>query len=252
MKHISLIAALLLMLVPIACVSAADGSLSLVPENGTYAVGDTFVVEVVVDSGGRAVRAAEADLTFDSRSLAIDHLSTDGSLIGSWPTAPIFSNTDGTLQFSGWMNERFTGSEGHILTVTFRALTASRSAVTFTSGVLLADEAQETNVLATMRSGLYVLQPKIIPARIPAPVAIVPIPEIATSTTAHTDEAIPLSETQATATSTHYAPVVDSQAAAANLSTNSSSSSFLIPLTAFALAFGFGMGYALVRKGQAA
>ena len=243
MHRVATIAALIVMTLPWGLAFAAEGSLALSPENGTYAVGDTFLVQIMVDSAGRAVNAAEADLSFDPHSLSVESISTDGSIIGSWSTRPYFSNTDGTIQFSGWTKERFTTSRGLIVTIRFRALQVASSPVTFTSGAVLAAEAQETNVLASMRSGLYVVQPKIIPARAPAkiPVPVLPI-ETATTSGAST----PLetaTDTQGTPSVGEESTTVSPQAAAATLSTDSSQS-FTIELAAFAAALGLTIGYA--------
>ena len=174
---------LILILTPGSLAYAAEGSLFLSPLNGTYAVKDTFELQVRVDSGGRAVNAIEAELAFDPRSLAVDHVSTEGSIIGSWPTVPGFSNTEGTLHFSGWTRERFSGSDGLVITIYFKALRVDSTPVTFTSGSVLAAEAQETNVIASMHSGLYILKPKEIPA--PVSVSLPPPPAnvIAVATT---------------------------------------------------------------------
>lgn len=181
------IVVLILILAPLSLAYAAEGSLFLSPLNGTYAVGDTFEIQVRVDSGGRAVNAVEAELSYDPHSLAVDHISTVGSIIGSWPTVPGFSNTEGTFHFSGWTRERFSGSEGLVITIYFRALRVDSSAITFISGSVLAAEAQETNVIASMHSGLYVVKPKEIPApisvQIPVPVSARPANVIAIATT---------------------------------------------------------------------
>ena len=245
MHRVATIAALTIMALPwsSAFAFAADGSLSLSPENGTFAVGDTFDVQIVVDSGARAVNAAEADISFDPHSLSVESISTDGSIIGSWPTQPHFSNTDGTIQFSGWTKERFTSSRGLLLTISFRALQVASSPVTFTSGSVLAAEAQETNVLSSMRSGLFVLQPKIIPARAPVVVAVpVPAVVVVATTTASTAVEQPAA-LEETLSASEEPTVTSPQAAAATLSTDGSSL-FSIELAVFAAALGLGIGYA--------
>ena len=145
-------------------IAFADGSLYVMPDSGVYSIGDTFDVQVLADSGGQNINAAEADLTFDAGALEVESISTDGSILTSWPTSPHFSNTDGTIGFSGLASQKYNGTGALLITVTFKAIANLNSPAHFESGAILAADGLETNVITTMRSGLYTIQPKEIPA----------------------------------------------------------------------------------------
>ena len=178
--------AVVLMLLPVT--SFADGArLLLSPSTGTYTVGSTFDVRILASTGTTSVNAIEAALSFNPRTVIVDHVSIGGSVLSSWPTPPEFSNTNGTIEFAGWANNRYLGSEGTLVTVTFKAVSVGETPLTFESGAMLAPEGQETNIVSTLRSGAYTIQPKSeadsAPTGAPVPVAATtsePVPEPAT------------------------------------------------------------------------
>ncbi|MBZ9571771.1 hypothetical protein KJA15_00295, partial [Patescibacteria group bacterium] len=142
--------------------NAASASLYLSPSSGTFTAGGTFSVKVKVDSEGEAINAAEGTLTFDPDELNVVSISKSDSIFTLWTTEPTFSNSDGTVSFGGGTPESFTGSSGTIITIIFRAETIGASNIEFSTGSVLAADHKGTNVLASMGSGTYVIQPKTV------------------------------------------------------------------------------------------
>ena len=129
----------------------ASASLYLAPSAGTYTVGNTFSLEVKVNSGGQAINAADATLVFDTDDLEIRSISKDGSVFSLWVQEPIFSNSLGTINFAGGKpSPGFTGAAGVIFTVTFRVKNAGTADLTFASGSVLADDGKGTNILSNL------------------------------------------------------------------------------------------------------
>jgi hypothetical protein len=159
---------------------ADGGVLYVTPASGEYVVGDTFDVEVMADTGGQAMNAAEADLAFDTQGLAVDHVSMDSSVLGSWSTKPAFDNTKGTIQFGGWTKEGQAGNE-LLLTITFKALRDSSSGVRFVSGTILAGSDKATNIISTMRPAIFTVTPKEAPAPIAVADTVASTPDATTS-----------------------------------------------------------------------
>ena len=167
-----------------AAVYAGGSTLYLSPSFMTPSIGDTLQVQVMADTAGVPINAAEAELSFDPASLAVDHISTDGSLLDSWPTQPIFSNTDGTVRFTGWAKAPYVGDKGLLLTIFFKALRNGTATVHFTGGSLLAD-ADESNTIADMRAGAYSVEPHELPVVVPTSTQ----PELTPATTSISDAA---------------------------------------------------------------
>ncbi len=144
-------------------VQAAEGGVLYVsPERGTRAVGETFEVHILMDTNGARVNAAEAQLEFNPVALSVEGISTEGSLLKLWPTPPNFSNANGTIEFSGLMDAPFSGSDGLLITITFKALRNMSTTARLAAGAMIAADGQGSNIITTMRSGVYVIKPKEI------------------------------------------------------------------------------------------
>ena len=151
---------LVALLLPAGIAFAGGGVLYVSPDFGSYSIGQTFTVQVLADSGEQAINAAEADLTFNPEALEVESISTDGSILGSWPTPPAYSNTDGTIEFSGVTAEHFTGTAGLLVTITFKALSNMQSDARLAAGAILAADDRESNIITSMRSGVYNIAPQ--------------------------------------------------------------------------------------------
>ncbi len=135
--------------------SFADGTLYVSPETGVYTIGEIFDVKIMADTGGQNINAAEAELTFNPEGLEVQRISTKESILDSWPTPPIFSNEKGTLKFSGWTKNIYSGKDGILVTVTFKALRSVTSNAYLAAGAILAADGRGSNIITSMKSGLY-------------------------------------------------------------------------------------------------
>ncbi len=169
--------------------SAAEGILFLVPDRGTYAINDEFVIEVRANTDGSISNAAEADLVFNPAALEVVQISTEGSELSLWPSPPEFSNTHGTVRFSGTASGSFESSNALLIRIQFRAKSNVPGDVHFDSGALLLNDVRATNIITGMRSGLYTVVPRQSP---PAPSADVDV--IATTSTITTEPQSPSPE----------------------------------------------------------
>ncbi len=117
-----------------------------------YNVGSTFTVNVYVESSDQAMNAASGAVSFPWTTLEVVSLSKVGSIFSLWPEEPSFSNKTGTVNFEGVApNPGFTGANGKILSITFRAKTAGTANVSFSSGSVLANDGTGMNILTGSR-----------------------------------------------------------------------------------------------------
>jgi hypothetical protein len=150
--------------------SAGSAKVSISPASGSYAVGKTFVASVMLDSGGGVgVNAADGALSFDPSLLAVQSISKENSVFNLWTSNPSFSNTAGTVDYSGGSNDAYTGSSGDVVDVTFKVLAAGSASVKFSSASALAADGQGTNVLGGNTGATYTLGGTSAPASTPAP-----------------------------------------------------------------------------------
>lgn len=171
-----IITSLLFILFPLSSLAA---TMSLSPSTGVYSAGATFNVRVLVNTAGKPVNAAEGTLKFNPQELSVVSVDRSGSIFNLWVTEPTFSNSAGTITFSGGLPSGYTGSAGNIFNVTFRTKGAGSPRVSMTGGSVLANDGMGTNVLTSMSGGSYTVsavsdtpEPEVIeyvaPANTPA------------------------------------------------------------------------------------
>ena len=137
-------------------VSAA--SLSVTPNTGVYTAGSTFTVRVSTNTNGKPINAAEGTLKFNPQELSVVSINKTGSIFNLWVTEPTFSNSAGTITFSGGKPSGFTGSSGTVFNIVFRTTNANTARVSFIDGAVLANDGKGTNVLSGMSGGTYTVQ----------------------------------------------------------------------------------------------
>jgi len=161
---------------------ASAATLGVSPSTGVYTAGGTFTARVSVNTAGSAINAADGTISFNPSELSVVRIQK-GSVFNLWTAEPSFSNSAGTISFSGGNPTGYTGSNGTILSITFRAKNAGTSKVNFSSGSVLAADGRGTNVLTSMGGGTYTIaaaevapEPEVIeyvaPANTPGAVTI--------------------------------------------------------------------------------
>jgi hypothetical protein len=155
--------AALMLLFSFPAVSFADAVLYVSPEKGTYTTGQTFEVKVYADTGGKLINAAEGDLSFNTEALEVENVSEDDSILTAWSTPPQFSNEEGTIRFAGWTKNNYSGDDGLLITITFKAIRSMSGNARLAAGAILAADGQESNIITSMRSGIFTIKPQVVP-----------------------------------------------------------------------------------------
>ncbi len=142
---------LILLLATGRIVYASGASLSISPLAGTYEVGSTIDVSFLVDTGGEAINAVQADILFPADKLQVVNPVASTSFISIWVTAPSYSNTDGTIHFQGGLpNPGIKTSGGVISTVTFRVKSPGPATIKFApTSQVLRNDGKGTNILTS-------------------------------------------------------------------------------------------------------
>ncbi len=133
-------------------VSAAD--LNLTPSAGSHAVGEEFDVKVQVDPGADKVNASDGTVTFDSQLLQATKISKDGSAFSLWTADPAYSNSAGTVTYSGGTPSAFANN-GTIITITFKGKAKGSAKVSVTKGSVLAADGKGTDVYKNGGAATY-------------------------------------------------------------------------------------------------
>lgn len=169
-------------------VSRAD-TISISPSSSTYAVGQTFTVRVLASSPSRSVNAFSGTVAFPKDKLQVVSISKTDSIVNLWVQDPSFSNVSGSFNFEGVvLNPGYMGSNGRVVSVTFRAIAAGSAVLDFTTAYMLANDGSGTNVLRVMQDGQVTITSGA--AAEPTPVSVLgpKAPTITSST--HPDQAV--------------------------------------------------------------
>lgn len=136
----------------------AQGTIFISPADGIYEVGELFSVLINANTGSQPINAGTAQINFDNQRLEVQDIGYSRSIFNLWTEEPKFSNVAGTIRFSGGLpNPGFVGSSGSMLRVTFKGISAGQASVIFTSGSLLANDGQGTNILDSLKGGLFTI-----------------------------------------------------------------------------------------------
>ena len=131
-------------------------TLSVSPSTGVYKSGQTFTANVTVNTAGSPVNAADGTLSFNPNELSVIGIAK-GSIFNLWTADPSYSNTTGSITFSGGSPTGYTGASGSVISITFKAKGAGSPKVSFSKGSVLAADGRGTNVLTTMNGGAFTI-----------------------------------------------------------------------------------------------
>ena len=135
-----------------------SATLFLSPSSGSYNLNRTFVVKVMVNSGGGVgINAAEGNIKFDNSLLSVSKVDDSRSIFKLWTTNPTFSNGAGTISFGGGSPGSYKGNAGEIFSITFKTKSLGEAKVNFTSGIILANDGKGTNVFGGFGNASYII-----------------------------------------------------------------------------------------------
>lgn len=123
-------------------------TLSMKPSQTQVTVGNIVNVQISVDTSGKVINNAESIIQFPKDLLEV--ISIDKTSIFSlWVEEPSYSNNTGQLTFNGGVpNPGFQGSNGRVLSVTFRTKKIGTASVVFSSSAVRENDGLGTDILS--------------------------------------------------------------------------------------------------------
>ena len=94
--------------------------LSLESSGSQYYSGDTFLVEIRLDTQGEVINAIEASLKFPQAVLEVEDFTTGGSILSLWLGKAEINQNEGSLFFSGGAPGGYLGKNGLIGRIIFK------------------------------------------------------------------------------------------------------------------------------------
>lgn len=113
--------------------------LYLEPSEASYNQGDTFLIDVRIDTEGEYINAVEVNLSFDEDILQIEDISQGNSVLSLWLNEPSFSENE--ISFMGGIPGGYQGIDGLIGRLIFKSKKMGFAQINFqkNSKVLLND-----------------------------------------------------------------------------------------------------------------
>jgi hypothetical protein len=151
-RSIFLLALLILVSLLSSFHQARAADLKLVPSNssGSYSVGQVFTVPVFVSTkdSEAAMNAVSGVITFPKNILELISLDKNGSIVDFWIGDNSLSNNDGKAHIEGGVyTPGYSGSNGKIISLVFKAKAVGTGTISFASATVLANDGQGTNIL---------------------------------------------------------------------------------------------------------
>ena len=138
---------------------AEAATLYFSPSSGTYKVGGTISVSVLVSSTDKAMNAVSTKVSFPSDKFSVSSISKTNSVINFWVQEPSYSNSDGSVSLEGVvLNPGYIGSSGKIATITFKVKDSGSAKLSLSSSSVLANDGVGTDILSSIGSASFVLE----------------------------------------------------------------------------------------------
>ena len=131
--------------------AAHAASYNLVANKETFVVGDSFTVDLKINSADVGINAAQATLSFPKGTVQVTNVDKTNSVFNFWLQGPDYSNDAGTVSFIGGNQNGIAGADLEVLRVTFKVKGAGPVALVFTDGAVTASDGSGTNVLSAMK-----------------------------------------------------------------------------------------------------
>jgi hypothetical protein len=112
--------------------AAEAANLRLSPGTGSFVLGSTFDVSLILNTEDTAVNTIETELIFPANKLQIANPSLGKSIVQIWPSPPTFSNQEGRIYFIGGIpSPGINTSDGVVQSFTFRVVAPGEAVISF-------------------------------------------------------------------------------------------------------------------------
>ena len=131
-------------------IPARAATLRLSPAAGSFILGSTFDISVVLNTDGMPINTVEVELNFPPDKLQIANPSLGKSIVEIWASPPTYSNQQGRIYFVGGITAPgINTSEGIVQSFTFRVIAPGDAQISFgkKNTSVLANDGLGTNVL---------------------------------------------------------------------------------------------------------
>ena len=149
MKIIRAIAVIPAVVIAFACAAstANAATYNVISDKTSFKVGDTFSIDLKIDSEGTSINAAQASINYPANILQAVSADKTTSVFNFWLEDPKINASQGTISFTAGSTSGFTGRSLETLRVTFQAKSAGAIDISISDAAITAADNKGTNVL---------------------------------------------------------------------------------------------------------
>jgi len=132
--------------------------ISINPQEKEFATGETFLVEVHLNSKKEVINAVEATIKYPTDLLEVVKISKGGSFLSLWAKEPDIEKSGGIIELAGGIPGGSLVLDGKILTITFKSKKSGVGEVNFTDNTkVLLNDGLGTATKLTKVSGIFTI-----------------------------------------------------------------------------------------------
>ncbi|MFA5051929.1 MAG: cohesin domain-containing protein [Patescibacteria group bacterium] len=141
--------------------TARAAVISAYPDHRTIAEGETFTVDIRLNSEQQVVNAVTAVITYPKDLLDVVGVSRGGSFLTLWPVEPTIDSEDSTIMLTAGIPNGSYVVDGKIITITFMTKDVGGVEIGFneSSSSVLLNDGLGTPAALTLQSGIYRIDP---------------------------------------------------------------------------------------------
>jgi hypothetical protein len=165
--------------------TAEAATLFMLPKAAELQIGQTFDLEVRVNTENQGFNAAQAVIQFPKDILEVKSIdsSPGGTIFNFWLEEPQFSNADGKISFIGGVTNGVIGASIQILKIKFTVKGVGNDNIVISDAAITASDGSGTNILSTVEASQVLSKPASITLSVPvSTVQILPEPTQITKT----------------------------------------------------------------------
>jgi len=134
----------------------------------TFTIGETFSMDIKIDSEDKSINGAQATLQFPADKIEVTKLDKTDSVFNLWLAEPSFDNQKGEIRFIAASISGFSGASLQVLKATFKVKGIGTADIVVSDGAITASDGSGTNVFSTSQGlGLRIVRSKAEIARPP-------------------------------------------------------------------------------------
>ena len=122
----------------------------MLTDKNTFVIGDTFTVDVKLDSSDVGINAGQATITYPPTLVEVTSIDKSTSAFNFWLQGPDYKNDTGAITFIGGSQSGISGKALEVMHVTFKIKGAGAIGIIFSDGAVTASDGSGTNVLSAM------------------------------------------------------------------------------------------------------